>query len=428
MNETMTNEVMVTLLDAKQARHDTLSTTLADVVLAALTAEPETLDELETAIARYNQPISRAGFLEHMNAGLNVSRWDAGLLLIDLPARLVVAVTEPALYDPQPLGLALFCSDPLPDLADAAEEELCWLRFRLSSDWLFVNSLASWRMLAAERRRTRAAQLQFDARPVLFGQLPGFIAHACLTARQAKEPDPVIAIHERWLLTPQAALHQQTPRSILLARREAIEDDLESRCRQWSFTGVCPPGLSPDSRHYRYAGFGTHSNVVYYELTRYLIYECWERVRNDQTVQLADETARLERLQSIWLAEGGDYPCSPGWILEQERRRIPLTLSGAEAVLDPDCPLCELNANPEFGPSFWHLDGSGMDLDDNWVFSFHPTQAEWDAERREWEERSRKFNEDWHQRQAEIAWADGETIHDDRKVAGENDEEEIVPF
>ena len=51
MNEAITHEVMVTLRDAERALHDTMPTQLADVVLAALSAEPETLAELETAIA-----------------------------------------------------------------------------------------------------------------------------------------------------------------------------------------------------------------------------------------------------------------------------------------------------------------------------------------------------------------------------------------
>jgi hypothetical protein len=428
MNEAITHEVMVTLRDAERAVHDTMPTQLADVVLAALSAEPATLAELETAIARYDQPVQREGFLQHMQTGLNESLWDAGLLLIDLPARLIIAVTEPALYEPQPRGFALYCPDPPPNWDEISEEEIIWLPYQLSPAWQFSHTLADWHTLAEERRCARAAAPPFDARPVLFGQLATFIARECLAARATGESDPVIPIHERWLLTPRADLRAQTPRAVLLAEREFIDSDLESRAHQWTFTGACPPGLDPHSIVYRCAGFGTHANVVYYDLVRYLVNECWQYVRVEPDVHLATETARLERLQADWLAAGGDYSHSPAWMLEQERRRLPVTMTSEESIIDHDCPLCTMAANPEFGPCFWHLDGSSMDLDDNWVFSFHPTQAEWEAERRAWEEHSRKFNEEWKQREAERAWAAGVPIHDDREVGGNAEVEDIIQF
>jgi hypothetical protein len=82
-----------------------------------------------------------------------------------------------------------------------------------------------------------------------------------------------------------------------------------------------------------------------------------------------------------------------------------------------------MSAETEFGPMFWHLDGSDMDLEDNWVFSFHPTRESWEAERREWEERSRKYSEEQAQRRAEIEWAGGAPIFDDRKAPAEKDDD-----
>ena len=40
----------------------------------------------------------------------------------------------------------------------------------------------------------------------------------------------------------------------------------------------CPPALSEESAAFRLGGFGTHENVLYYELVRHLIGECWQRV------------------------------------------------------------------------------------------------------------------------------------------------------
>jgi hypothetical protein len=77
-------------------------------------------------------------------------------------------------------------------------------------------------------------------------------------------------------------------------------------------------------------------------------------------------------------------------------------MSGAEAMVDHDCPLCQLMADSPT-PVFWHLDG--CNFDDEFAFSFHRTQQEWDDERREWEERNRKFNEEWAKREkSELIW------------------------
>src|SRR4030095_9380809 len=64
------NEVAVTIIDADGASHDAMPTGMADVVWAALTAQPETLEELEVAIGRYDRPVVRRGFLKHLNIGV----------------------------------------------------------------------------------------------------------------------------------------------------------------------------------------------------------------------------------------------------------------------------------------------------------------------------------------------------------------------
>lgn len=104
--------------------------------------------------------------------------------------------------------------------------------------------------------------------------------------------------------------------------------------------------------------------------------------------------------------------------------RAPITMSAEDVLIDPDCPMCEMEADQEFGPMFWHLDGSGMDLEDNWVFSFHASRDEWDAERQRWDEMSRKFNQEQAQREAETEWAGGAQIFDDRNSMVEKDEDD----
>jgi len=424
----LTNEVMVTIIDADRALYDTMPAGMADVVLAALTAEPETLEELEAAIARYYKPIINDGYLKNLGAGVNETPWDAGLVIIDLPARLIVAATEPALYEPAAHGFALYCPDPPPELHEASEEDIVWLPYRLSEDWLLVNSLEGWRAVSEQRRRERATHPPFDARPVLFGKVSEFIARQCAIARGAGMDDPAAAIHEEWLMTPRDDLRGRTPREVLLAKREFIDWDLESRARQWAFTGQCPQPLARDSVAYATAGFGTHSSVVYFDLLRFLLRECWERAQIDPAMAFSDMTAQLERLKDEWLKEGGDFSHSPESVLDQERLRVPVTASAEELMIDPDCSVCGMAADSEFGPMFWHLDGSSLDVEDNWVFSFHPTRGSWEAERREWEERNRKFNEEQAQRRAETEWAGGAQIFDDRNPAAAEKDEDDAPF
>jgi hypothetical protein len=50
-------------------------------------------------------------------------------------------------------------------------------------------------------------------------------------------------------------------------------------------------------------------------------------------------------------------------------------------------------AEGDFGPVFWHLDGSAMDPD--YPFSFYLTREEWEEEQRRYEEFSKRFNEEW---------------------------------
>jgi hypothetical protein len=58
-----------------------------------LSAEPETIDELETAFKRFEKCDSiPASFLRRPERGpIDDKRWDAGILVIDLPARIVAS-------------------------------------------------------------------------------------------------------------------------------------------------------------------------------------------------------------------------------------------------------------------------------------------------------------------------------------------------
>jgi hypothetical protein len=48
------------------------------------------------------------------------------------------------------------------------------------------------------------------------------------------------AIHARWLMTTRDDLRGQSPRDVLVARREFVDFDLNARELQWSFQGEAP--------------------------------------------------------------------------------------------------------------------------------------------------------------------------------------------
>jgi hypothetical protein len=151
---------------------------------------------------------------------------------------------------------------------------------------------------------------------------------------------------------------------------------------------------------------------MYYYLVRALLWSCREQVaalphRDATSITagdfLATEVPRLQQLLDKWLdSPHPDYSGrTPRSIIERERARLPEGVSGHEAMVDDDCPLCQMMADHP-GPVFWHIDGCNMD--DDFAFSFHRTQEEYDQERREWDE----FNRRWEEREAERKQLGGE--------------------
>jgi hypothetical protein len=379
------SEVKLNILDSERAICGTCHGSEADAAVAALSAEPETIEELQAAMGRFMKPGGDCRPLELFSAGTDREPWDAGIVFIDLAARIVAADSSCCM--PAAEGHIAF--------HDGARATNVRLPYYLPDDWLFLDCIDEYEAVRDRRCAERGKVATLDARPVLYGTVLEFIVRKCLAARDANAVDPIAEIHAGWLMTPRADLHGQSPREVLLAKREFIDMDLQSREQQWSFLGEAAPCLAPDSAAYRYAGVGTHEAVVYYELLRYLLTECWQHVSKKREVSIAGEVARLERIKADWLeTPQPDYEDkSPAWVLECERKRLPLVAS-PESIMDDDCPLCRMMAESST-PTFWHLDGCNMDPDV--PFSFFQTRDEWEEnERSFWEitgEASRKLEQ-----------------------------------
>src|SRR6185436_1094724 len=99
------------LVDSERILHGMVHGSVADACVAALSAAPETIAELEAALARFIKPsdsispfasLCATGYrpdagastnetesIERFSAALDTQRWDAGVVVIDLAARIV---------------------------------------------------------------------------------------------------------------------------------------------------------------------------------------------------------------------------------------------------------------------------------------------------------------------------------------------------
>jgi hypothetical protein len=459
------SEVKLNLVDGQQILRGIVHGSIADACVAALSAEPETIAELEAALARYKKPIDQFGAFRSFrsSAKIDTEPWDAGIMIIDLEVRVVAA--ESSYSQPQPEGEVLY--------HNGTHSTDVSVLYRVPKDWKFLNSLIEYEP-SRQRRSKRSVCPPLDARNVLYGRpLLEFvvtnvrqtsvcreladddtklIGHSDLSLtreavagsrttnseeRPATEDDPIqeaiankiSAIHARWLMTMRDDLRGQSPRDVLLAKRELIDFDLQTRALQWSLQGEGPPCLAEHSFAHRFAGFGTHECVVYYDLVRHLLWIALTQRfgSGDSSPQIftpiltdADcdrdridaELSRLEEIKTNWLENPQpDYSGrSPANIIENERRRLPLALSKREMIIDEDCYTCMMMANdPTMGPGFWHLDGSHMD--DDVAFSDFLTREEWEAENRRRQEFNKEFNRRWEERQQRIAR--GEQLDDE---------------
>jgi hypothetical protein len=381
------SEVRLNILDANHAISGTIHGGEIDAIAAALSASPATIEDLQSAMARFVKPVDGMKPFDLFDDGTNEEPWDAGVAFVDLVA--CVVATESSYSNPPKQGVIFY--------HDGAKLTHVRISYFVPDDWLLLTSIDEYKCICDLRRAQNAASPPLDARAVLYGTIADYTVRQCLAARESGVENPVAEIHARWLMTPRDDLRGQSPRTVMLLQREFIEADLQSREDQWSRLGEPAPCLDPESSAYRFAGFGTHELVVYYDLLRFLISKCWKRINKRGDISIPDEVARLEQIKSGWLERPQENfeGKSPAYIIECERKRLPLAVSAEEAMFDDDCPLCRAMAG-HAGPMFCHFDGSNMD--DDFPFSFYLTRDEWEEEKQSQREFDEEFEKRWEQR------------------------------
>ncbi len=401
------SEITLNVLDAERSLYARVDGSESEWIVAALAADPETIEELDLAVGRFLRRAEDCGFFDGWHGGVCLQPWDAGIVFVDLAGRLVVSLSTYSSFGHR--GTVAWYD------GDAAGELM--LPYHLSSDWEFSHDVDAFEQLSALRRRQRLATEPFDARAVFYDRMPAFILRE-VRARQTELGDLnndaryelANEIHARWLLAPRRDLGNRCPRELMIDdRHEHITSDLQNQQHRWSFVGQAPPGIPRESAAYRFGGFGSHEIVLYYDLARELLHECIERLAGNPIADadLPAETEHLQQLCQEWL-HGPNleelYGRSPASVIDRERRRLPECVSGEETIVDHDCPVCQMMADEQFGLTFWHLDGSNMDWD--FAFSLHRTREEWDKEQREYEEWSRQLDE---KRKRDQGFIDGRT-------------------
>jgi hypothetical protein len=359
---------------------------LGDPLVASLTAEPETIEELELALRRFvendsDYPIGkwfrRTGLNDPLDFlyAMDLEPYDAGILIVDLAARIIANESTYTLYSRE--GTI----DITDRLSNGEEPAKFALPYQISDDWKFVCDALEYEVIAKERRRELLAAKPQDSRSILYGEpLHRFIAEE-LSRSQIPENEQLHAhLHALWLMKERPDLNGKSPREILLEKREYIDFDLHSRSLQYSFSTICPPDLSMESRAYKFAGFGIHENVIYYDMIRHLLDRYYQRLLSHSEESVDTAVGFLKKEQESWLNRPNPEFSgrSPASIVESERCRRNLTMSPHECIIDEDCPICVEMSQMFDTPMFWHLDGSHMDQ--KFAFSFYQTYEEWQEE------------------------------------------------
>lgn len=130
------SEIKLNLLDFHNSAIATVHGSVGDALVAALSAEPKTIAELETALNRFQkcESIPASSLKRREGREIDDRPYDAGILVIDLAARIVACESTYSL--PGPSGLVAY-----------HDGEQCTgtpLSYQLADDWVFLDSIEEY--------------------------------------------------------------------------------------------------------------------------------------------------------------------------------------------------------------------------------------------------------------------------------------------
>src|SRR6266446_8575502 len=192
------SEVKLNLIDAQHLLSGTIYGSVADACVAALSADPETIDELKASLARYikSTPASletkapnQVGLFASFRSAthIDIESWDAGLVIIDLAGRVVFV--QSSYSQPQQQGEVRY--------HNGVQSTDIPILYRVSHEWKFLSSLAEFKACQTSRRKDRATMRPLNARRILYGrELLEFIvwsvrqSSVCRSAMRKASVDP----------------------------------------------------------------------------------------------------------------------------------------------------------------------------------------------------------------------------------------------
>lgn len=200
------SEIRVNIIDNLRTISGDIHGSLGDLLVAALMSEPESIEELESAVERFISRESDWKFFRSFRNGENFELWDAGLLIIDLSAKVIMADSTYSYY----------FTDGTIGMKDREDEEFP-LRYCLSPEWQHTRSIPEFLYVKTQSSERTEKYPPFDAREKLFGQpLFEFIASKYLLYKSSDDEDLFVNIHAEWLMTPRDDLRGKTPREVML--------------------------------------------------------------------------------------------------------------------------------------------------------------------------------------------------------------------
>ncbi len=381
------SEIRVVVCDEQGVWSGVLHGSTGDRLIAALGADPTTMAELARSLRQFEHHplgdvvpgLSLAKSRDKDSGQDELDAFDAGILWIDLDARLV------------------FLNSTYSHWARCGQVSYhngCYqtdkkLRYSLGDDWKFVSSFDQLERMA-QKRKTKLASRFFDARRILYGDpLFHFIADRIQAeidecGGEVDDYDSIQEIfsdiHIQWLMTERSELHGKSPRSWMVEHLDHIEACLECTRENWSILERPPMGVSTTSHAYSFSGAGYHEWIVYYDYVRHLIAKCWHWTLHSKEDRrqgaIVPMSGRLAWESQRWLHEpivelSGRTPWG---IIDRERQRLPEVNSPEDAIIDCDCPLCVMMAEIG-GVSFWYMDDSHMDIDDEYLVEVETTHS-----------------------------------------------------
>lgn len=131
------SEIKLNLLDSHTSVTATVHGSIGDALVAALSADPETIDELEMALKRFQrcETIPASSLNRYTGRDIDETPYDAGILVIDLASRTVACELVYSL--PGPCGTV--------EYHNGIQCTGFGVGYRLPDGWMFLRSVDEYR-------------------------------------------------------------------------------------------------------------------------------------------------------------------------------------------------------------------------------------------------------------------------------------------